>query len=67
MAHVNASNNRLLTTCQMVSRTLPPLERKGLPHQSHSVEPFGFFPPHPEQTAISSSGGAFVGGTVGVL
>jgi len=48
----------------MVMRKRPPLDTKGRPHQSHSLDPPGFLPPQPGQIAIGSSDGR---GTAGVL
>jgi hypothetical protein len=61
---MTASNSTLLATCQKVSRRRPPFEMNGRPHQSHSLDPPGFFPPQPGQMEESSSG---AGGTAGVF
>src|SRR5262245_43094309 len=63
-APISPSSNRLLSSCQMVSRRRPPLDRNGRPHQSHSLDPAWFLPPHPAQTATGSSA---TGDTAGVL
>jgi len=63
-APIKPSSSKLLRICQTVSRRRPPLVKNGRPHQSHSVEPAGFFPPQPAQTAIGSSA---TGGTAGVF
>jgi len=54
-APISPSNSKLLSTCQMVRRSRPPLDTNGRPHQSHSFDPPGFFPPQPGQIAIESS------------
>jgi hypothetical protein len=63
-APIRPSRRRLLNTCQTVSRSRPPLDRNGLPHQSHSLEPAGFLPPHPAHTVMGSSA---TGVTAGVF
>src|SRR5215216_5248131 len=52
---MSPSSNKLLSTCQIVSRSRPPFETKGRPHQSHSLDGRGFLPPQPGQIAMSSS------------
>ena len=61
-ALINPSNSRLLRICQMVTRSRPPLDKNARPHQSHSVEPRGFFPPQPGHTTIALSGGLATAG-----
>jgi hypothetical protein len=60
-APISATSKRLLRTCHSVSCRRPPLDRNGRPHQSHSVDPDGFFPPQPGQTTIGSSAAGTAG------
>ena len=48
----------------MVMPSRPPLDTNGRPHQSHSLDPPGFLPPHPGQIAISS---VIVGGDTAAM